>query len=313
MRSILLACLLFAATAPYAAAAGALSQLNPQGNTTAAAPPSTAEKVAVSPCGDPAEMAKGYESPAYLAACIGEWETAYAITLPRTYRSVKAICASADFKGNALCAQYLGIVRANQNSGSLFPPPRPFKLPKGLTKTSKHAGFWKDCTTMLQQSPQNSQYSDNTRVSYSDQEIKNLCTDWVARKMAEESNFPAWPFLRSATYLTQPGPRPCQCNYEDKGGARTYTGGHGYTVKFMPEDFHCQYAFFKVGMGAFECVRCAEGDAKACLGCLKTAATGIDSLRDGCIQHLCVPIDEFFGTYPGEDPKCDFERFEQGR
>jgi len=309
---LLLACLFTAAAAQHALAEGALSQLNPQNSTASTPQQISAEKVADSLCADPAEMAKGYENFDYMASCLSAWETAYAISLPRSYRSVKAICASPDFNGNALCAQYLQIVRAHQNNGSLLAPAKPFKFPNGLTKTSKYAGFWKDCTTALQSSPQNSQYSDNTRVRYSGQEIKDICSDWVARKMTEGSNFPAFPFMRSNTFLTQPGPRPCECTYKDNGGVRTYTSGHGYVVKFLPEDVNCQFAFFKVALGAFECMECSAGNIKACLGCLKTTATGIDSLRDGCIQNLCVPINEFFGTYPGEDPKCDSEHYTQG-
>ena len=310
IRTVLLSAVLGAA--PLLAAEDAVSQLGSGKQQVLKQP--VAEKTAASTCWDPAEMAKGYESSSYLAVCLPEWESAYSVTIPRTYRSVKTVCASAEFKGSSLCSQYLEIVRKNSVGVSLLPPPKPFKLPKGLTKDSRYSGYWKDCTLALQTAPQNSQYSDHTSVRYSDKEIKDICSDWVANKMAEESNFPAFPFTRSVTFLTQPGPRPCKCTYEDKGSVRTYNSGHGYVVKFMPEDAHCQYAFFKVGMGAFKCISCSKGDAKACLDCLQTAATGIDKIRDGCIQHLCVPIDEFFGTYgPGTDPKCDFERFEQGK
>lgn len=311
MKAVFLALVL--GSAQFCAAEDALSQLG-SGTQPQSLKPPVAEKTAASKCSDPAEMAKGYESTAYLVACVEEWESFYHVSIPRGSRNVKAVCESVEFKGGSLCTQYLQIVRGNSGTVSLLPPPKPIKLPRGLKKDSKYSGYWKDCTKALQSAPQNSQYSDNTRVRYTDMEIKNICSDWVAKKMAEESNFPPFPFRHSVAFLTKPGPRPCKCNYEDKGHVRTYTGGHGYVVKFMPEDVHCQYAFFQVGMGAFKCVRCSEGDASACLDCLETAATGIDKIRDGCIQHLCVPIDEFFGTYgPDTDPKCDFERFVPGK
>jgi len=302
--------LLALAAAPLYAGEGAVSQLGPGGGVTQLQQP-VPVKNAVSQCWEPSEMAAGYESSSYLAACAAEWEFAYGISVPRTYRSVKAVCSSAGFKDSALCGQYLELLRKNPGTVSL--PPPPFKLPKGLVKNSKHAGFWRDCTVALRQGTGGSPYADNTRARYSDQEVKDICSGWVAEKMAAESNFPPFPFLRSATFFTKPGPRPCACTYEDNGHVRTYTGGHGYVVKFRPEEPRCQIAFFRVGLGALDCVRCSEGDAKACLGCLKTAAGAIDTVSDGCIQHLCVPINEFFGTYgANEDPKCDFERFERG-